>query len=64
MKTQFFEVLPKEIRFAMFVDSDMIVGRPLRHLLDDCFEKQSRKPTPCKNILSIFVIVNDTHMHM
>lgn len=42
LKTQFFRLLPAEYSYALFMDSDMIIERPLRHLLDDAFEVHKR----------------------
>lgn len=44
LKTRLFELLPHSVAFAMFLDSDMIVERPLRHLLDDCFARHKARP--------------------
>ncbi len=43
LKTQFFRLLPAEFRYALFMDSDMIIERPLHHLLADCFDVHRRR---------------------
>jgi hypothetical protein len=46
LKTQFFRLLPPRYSFALFMDSDMIIERPLRFLLDDCFAVHRRSSPP------------------
>ena len=58
IKTQFFRLLPSSIRFAMFLDSDMIVERPLRYLLNDCFRVQTNhKPTPVLTLYKVILVL-------
>lgn len=36
LKTQLFQLLPTQFEFALYVDSDMVIGQPLRPFLERC----------------------------